>query len=460
MMEFVESQKGKTILLKDGYRYRKVRINVDGSVSWLCLENFCKGRIRLQGETVFIVSEHNHAPDVSKNEALRSVVEMRRRAEHGMEKPMQIIQQCTNGISLESAVHLPAYVALQRAIERRRRRVCHPYVDPRSVGEIDIPSGLCSTFRKSNFLLWDSGVGDDNRILMFGTMENLQILEENNHWFIDGTFKISPELFFQVFSIHALVDKSALPLVYVLMMDKKEETYVRVFRKLVELNGNLNPVSVLADFEKASQNAVTKVFPGSCLSACLFHLGQCLWRKVQDCGLSELYRSSEDVRISLKMLLALSFLPIEDVSVGFECIVENCCSELTPVTDYWEDTFIGCQRQKRRVEPCYPISVWNVCNRVMDGLPRTNNSVEAWHRSFQQTVDCHHPSIFKLVDHFRREQDRTEIEISRYLAGFRHPECSKSKYVQLDKRLRALVSTYNVDDIVMFLKNVAVNLTI
>jgi len=31
---------------------------------------------------------------------------------------------------------------------------------------------------------------------------------------------------------------------------------------------------------------------------------------------------------------------------------------------------------------------------------RTNNSVEAWHRAFQQTVDCHHPSIHNLIAHF------------------------------------------------------------
>ena len=34
-------------------------------------------------------------------------------------------------------------------------------------------------------------------------------------------------------------------------------------------------------------------------------------------------------------------------------------------------------------------------------LPRTNNSVEAWHRAFEQSVGCNHPSIFKLMDHFR-----------------------------------------------------------
>ena len=77
-------------------------------------------------------------------------------------------------------------------------------------------------------------------------------------------------------------------------------------------------------------------------------------------------------------------------------------------------------------------------DRVNDSLPRTNNSVEAWHRSFQQTEDCHHPSVYKLVDHFRKEQDHVEIMIERYRAGFRQPEASK--YVRLNQRPADFVS--------------------
>jgi len=106
--------------------------------------------------------------------------------------------------------------------------------------------------------LWDSGPIDVDRILMFGTMENINGIQQNEHWFVDGTFKVAPVLFYQVFTIHAMIYNKAVP--------------------------------------------------------------------------------------------------------------------------------------------------------FTAHLPRTNNSVEAWHRAFEQSVGCNHPSIFKLIDHFRLKQDHVYLE--------------------------------------------------
>lgn len=57
-----------------------------------------------------------------------------------------------------------------------------------------------------------------------------------------------------------------------------------------------------------------------------------------------------------------------------------------------------------------------------ENLPCTNNSVETWHWAFQQMVDCNHPLIFKLINHFHLEQDHVEIEIEQHLACVNQPE--------------------------------------
>jgi hypothetical protein len=295
---------------------------------------------------------------------------------------------------------------------------------------------------------------------MFGTQANLDILEQHRHWFIDGTFKVSPQLFLQVFTIHALVDKSAVPLIYALLQDKREVTYIRVFEKITELKPTLNPESIMADFEKACHNAVTHVFPAAQLVGCLFHLGQCLWRKVQEVHLTAAYRDDDRLRLYVKMLLALSFVPSADVPAAFDTLVENSPNEMNDLIDYWEDSYIGRQRRHRRAEPRFPVRVWNVRDRVIEGLPRTNNSVEAWHRAFQQTIDCHHPSIYRLIDQFRKEQDRVEIDLERFQAGIRQPEASKAKYVQLNRRLQTLIPTYNTINILDYLRGIAYNLSI
>ena len=98
-MEKIESQKGKELLLNDGFRYRKARVNADGSASWRCVEANCKGRLKVVEDSATTITEHGHPADFSKNEAAKSVAEMRRRAAEGVEKPRQIIQHSTAGIS-------------------------------------------------------------------------------------------------------------------------------------------------------------------------------------------------------------------------------------------------------------------------------------------------------------------------------------------------------------------------
>ena len=72
-MEKAESQKEKEHIINDGYRYRKDRVNADGSASWRCCKRDCKGRIKVMtDDTSNVISEHNHAPDPERSEEDRS----------------------------------------------------------------------------------------------------------------------------------------------------------------------------------------------------------------------------------------------------------------------------------------------------------------------------------------------------------------------------------------------------
>lgn len=86
-----------------------------------------------------------------------------------------------------------------------------------------------------------------------------------------------------------------------------------------------------------------------------------------------------------------------------------------------------------------------------------NNSVEGWHRSFQQTLSAVHPSVYRLWEQLIREQDYTEIKIQRYRSGYRKPK-GKNKYVRLNERLQALMPSYNDNNKLEFLKAVAYNI--
>jgi len=88
----------------------------------------------------------------------------------------------------------------------------------------------------------------------------------------------------------------------------------------------------------------------------------------------------------------------------------------------------------------------------------TNNSVEGWHHAFQSSVACHHPNIYKLIEHIQTEQDHTEQQIARFNAGSQTSVSSKNKYIQVTRRLTALLPTYGNRPLVQYLRGVAHNI--
>ncbi|CAK8686790.1 unnamed protein product [Clavelina lepadiformis] len=99
------------------------------------------------------------------------------------------------------------------------------------VGELFIPDMLRQTTDQRGFLLYDSGPGDVHRMLIFSTDQFLQTLHDSEHWMCDE------------------VD----------------------FEQI--------------DFELASKAALIEAFPQTHIYGCYFHLGQSLWRKIQENGL-------------------------------------------------------------------------------------------------------------------------------------------------------------------------------
>jgi hypothetical protein len=258
----------------------------------------------------------------------------------------------------------------------------------------------------------------------------------------------------QVYTVHALVEGKVLPMCYVLMSDKSEASYTSVYTVLTTFN--LQPTTVMSDFEKAAQNALHAVFPNANITGCFFHLGQCVYRKVQEAGLQRRYGEDPDFRLQVKLMPALAMLPPADVIDGFnELQLDN---SLDVISDYFEETFIGRQRRGRRAQPLFNIAIWNVSDRIAGGLPRTNNAVEGWHRSFNRQVDIHHPNPFTLIDVFRKEQSHTENLLAQLSVGRQVARNSRSKYLQITRRLQTLQASYDVQAKSDFLRGVAHNI--
>ena len=83
------------------------------------------------------------------------------------------------------------------------------------------------------FVNADSGFGDPDRLIIFGTEKNIIILKSNGVWYGDDTFSISPELFYQVYTANVIIRGKNLSMCFVLLSDKKEITYNKMFGLLL-----------------------------------------------------------------------------------------------------------------------------------------------------------------------------------------------------------------------------------
>ena len=123
-----------------------------------------------------------------------------------------------------------------------------------------------------------------------------------------------------------------------------------------------------------------------------------MWRNIQSNGLSKKYNDDEVFRINVKKLIALAFVPLCDVINGFELVAGDLEDDAEEFLDYFEKTWVG-EPQKRgkskdyylctfqhfnlflgvgRKKPLFDHKIWNIHDRVITNLPRSNNSVEGW----------------------------------------------------------------------------------
>ncbi len=360
-----------------------------------------RGKIRVKEGQIHVVSPHSHAPDPAKNEAYKVIGAIREQAQNTQDRPQQILGNALRAIPDAVAADLPALGTIRRNIRRQRRAVGNvlPVPATRAALPNPLPQEYTTTNAGDPFLRYDSG--DQDRILIFATDERLALLENNDHWFIDGTFDAVPLIYTQLFTIHArLPGGKIIPCVYVFLPNKTQVSYTETLRQVHTLNPNLNPHTVLIDFELAIKNALETVFPGVIMKGCYFHFTRNIWKRIQSNGLHERYQHDHGFVTDVRMIAALAFVPENDVDRVYNILANNnnVDAELDVILDYIEETYIGVMRRGRFRRPRFPYAMWGVHDRVIDDLPRTNNAVEGWHNRFNQHVGYHHADIWKLID--------------------------------------------------------------
>ena len=179
---------------------------------WRCsnrYKSFCKARVHtVDGLVMKELHEHSHLQEERHVQIAKvlTVVKERAATANDMSTPANIISDATVGLPGAVRAHI-VKKNVERTIQRTRLRTAAAPANPQNCEDLEIPDSykhilLDDAMGLELFLQYDSGA-EENRILIFGTEESKRVLELSENWQADGTFKVTPPIFAQVYSIHA-----------------------------------------------------------------------------------------------------------------------------------------------------------------------------------------------------------------------------------------------------------------
>ncbi|XP_052127756.1 uncharacterized protein LOC127750338 [Frankliniella occidentalis] len=462
-----KTKRGGDCVAYNGYMYHYHSANPKRTRKyWRCeLRKQCNARITTNFAAVEVLldgtAQHQHQPAHAEVEVREVVSAIRQRAldDPGVAPEAIIRSELRNVVDPEVQMQLPERPALRRMVNRAQN-AARPGM-PTNLQDIVIVAPYTRTASGERFLHYDSGPGDEERILMFTTKENLRILCMSIILFADGTFKTVPNMFLQMYSIHGEFRDNIFPLVFCLTVRKSEDTYRRMYSELIHMceqyHFHLQPEIIMQDFELAAMNAAKALFPNVQIKGCLFHFSQSIWRKVASAGLRDAFVDRDDstIRDNFRELVGLAFVPIAEVEQRFDEIKGNMHRDMEPVVKHLEKTYIRGEPPRRpatrRRNPAprpaarFPPNTWNVYDLVLTGKQRTNNNVEGWHGHFQRMVVAHHLNLWRFLGELQKEQHDIELKRNQLLGGHKNikeplPATQKRNHAMIER----IVGQYDI----------------
>ena len=113
-----------------------------------------------------------------------------------------------------------------KSINYAQRKVRPNHVSDKK--DIDIQGTIFSkTIAGMQFLIHDSN--DDDRVILFGSPDKVVYLANVSQIFMDGTFEVSSDVYYQLFTIQGMVGKTVIPLMYAFLVSKTKDIYIKLF---------------------------------------------------------------------------------------------------------------------------------------------------------------------------------------------------------------------------------------
>ncbi|CAF1684147.1 unnamed protein product, partial [Adineta ricciae] len=196
------------------------------------------------------VHDHEPNPDLIAARIVRNKIKERAVQEN---IPLSMIyeQEISNSsINATTTAILPTCQEIGPTLGKSRAKVV-PVLPQTCL--FDIPDQFKETLGGNRFLLIDESVVRRERILVFSSDRQLDMLFSSPIVYMDGTFSKSPKHFKQIYILHAVLFDICVPCVFCLLVNKKGATYRHIFTELKEIATKRNkifaPQTIMSDFE-------------------------------------------------------------------------------------------------------------------------------------------------------------------------------------------------------------------
>lgn len=421
------SEKGKRLILIDGYTFSYHKNLAAGCTRWKCVKRPCKAFLKRNVHDLLIPRESNlnHSCQVNTPNII-----VRQRISNSMKgkayntfriRPSTLISGEVQGKDAD-ILTMDDITRIRKNIHAARVK---DYKLPKDINEVhELLDGLkVTTNCGENMVYYNEDAGDGDHIIIFTCHSNLAELKAADTIYVDGTFRSSPKFFEQMFSLHILKNGWYAPLVFCLLPDKHQSSYVRAFSVIREY---VLASTIYADFEQAIHSAVREVWPHVTVRGCRFHLGQSWWRAIQRFHLAEIYKDkmNEDNKI-LKYVFGLPFLRSADVEDAFAVLMEvkPATKEMDNFFDYLLENYIT-------EDSLFPPSLWADMSFMQ---PRTTNCCEAFHSKFNAEFHASKPNIYSFIDALKCVQGVTYIKLRSHKE---RPQREIFKQEELERKIR------------------------
>lgn len=438
-MEVITSSKGKEQLSFEGYIYSFKRLYKE-KITWRCRILGCTSygttgiNYNNEGEVIVILRDHNHPMDHSQATRQQMINDMKKKIISSRDTPMQVVSDYLIGAEFEELDLIGDQENLCRLLRYYRSQHINP--KPYYNETLKLSRKLLETHKDLPFYRFGpenyGNLEENEDFLIFYSDNAIERLSNNLIWCVDGTFKVSPDPYIQLYTISYMVNHHVFPSIYCLMKNRRQETYSNIFSVLTQKGITCSPQVIKSDFEMASIQALRLAYPNARLSGCIFHLNQMLMRKISDLGLKSDYQTKPEVRKFVKALTALTFVKKDKINDTLSLLWNH--SEwpqlLSPVYEYFFLNLVG--NPDYNIRPRYELEFWN--SEIDLDVPRTNNGIEGWHNSLNSSFNNIHTSLPLLLEKLKLQEDyirRKHILITQCNQIIRR----KRTYKEMEERL-------------------------